>query len=161
MLRTPMCLGPKNFPRNWECVYTSPMCVSALPCPRNLVEHWIYRQNIAINWKLSAKSREIFGFFAQFEKGKHVIENKGCHVPIIGFPCSAIGDNLMGLCQHDQRGNLSLGGVTHLYRLGGNVMYIANVHIVQFAPWKNPRDFSLSKAILPLLYTKCPLLCMR
>ena len=26
--------------------------------------------------------------------------------------------------------------VSHLHRLGGNVMYIADVHIVQFAPWK-------------------------
>ena len=29
-------------------------------------------------------------------------------------------------------------------------MYIADVHIVQFVPWKNTRDFSLTRAILHL-----------
>ena len=38
--------------------------------------------------------------------------------------------------------------VAHLFGLGGNLIYIEDVHSVQFAPWKNPRDFSLSRAIL-------------
>ena len=31
--------------------------------------------------------------------------------------------------------------VAHLFQLGGNLMYIEDVHSVQFVPWKNPRDF--------------------
>ena len=57
-------------------------------------------------------------------------------------------------------GVLELVRVAHLYRLGGNVVYIEDVHFVQFVPWKNSRDFSLSRAILPLLYTKCSLPCV-
>ena len=50
--------------------------------------------------------------------------------------------------------------VAHLFQLGGNLMSIEDVHSVQFVPWKNPRDFSLSRAILPFLYTKCVLPCV-
>ena len=50
--------------------------------------------------------------------------------------------------------------VAHLFQLGGNLMYIEDVHSVQFVPWKNPRDFSLSRAILPLLYAECLLPCV-
>ena len=50
--------------------------------------------------------------------------------------------------------------VAHLFRLGGNLMYIEDVHYVQFVPWKNSGDFSFSRAIMPLLYTKCPLPCV-
>jgi hypothetical protein len=42
-----------------------------------------------------------------------------CNVPIFGFPCSAIGDDFMGLRQLDQRGDLMLlassGGLEKFY----------------------------------------------
>jgi hypothetical protein len=41
------------------------------------------------------------------------------NVPIFRFPCSTVGDDLMGLCQPDQRGNLRLtmssSGLEELY----------------------------------------------
>ena len=39
--------------------------------------------------------------------------------------------------------------VAHLFRLGGNLMYIEDVHYVQFVPWKNLRIFHFCRAIAP------------
>jgi hypothetical protein len=42
-----------------------------------------------------------------------------CNVPIFEILCSAVGDDFMGLCQPDQKGNLMLlvssGGLEELY----------------------------------------------
>jgi hypothetical protein len=42
-----------------------------------------------------------------------------CNVPIFGFPCSIVGDDFMGLCQPNQRGNwmlpVSSRGLDELY----------------------------------------------
>jgi hypothetical protein len=39
---------------------------------------------------------------------KQSLGREDCNVPIFGFPCSVVGDDLMGLCQLDQRGDLML-----------------------------------------------------
>ena len=50
--------------------------------------------------------------------------------------------------------------VAHLFRLGGNSMYIRMYIVVQMVPWKNLRIFSASAGQLPLCKTKCPLPCV-
>ena len=40
--------------------------------------------------------------------------------------------------------------VAHLFRLGGNFMYIKMYIIVQIVPWKNLRVFHFCRAIAPL-----------
>jgi hypothetical protein len=39
---------------------------------------------------------------------KQYLGREDCNVPIFGFPYSEVVDDLMGLCQPDQRGNLRL-----------------------------------------------------
>jgi hypothetical protein len=39
---------------------------------------------------------------------KQSLGREDCNVPIFGFPCSAVGGDLLGLCQPDQRGKLRL-----------------------------------------------------
>jgi hypothetical protein len=50
---------------------------------------------------------------------KQYLGREDCNVPIFGFPYSTVVDDLMGLCQPDQRGNLRLtvssGGLEELY----------------------------------------------
>ena len=40
--------------------------------------------------------------------------------------------------------------VAHLFRLGGNSMYIEMYIVVQVVPWKNLRIFHFCRAIAPL-----------
>ena len=41
--------------------------------------------------------------------------------------------------------------VAHIFRLGGNLMYIGDVHSCSVVPWKNPCDFSPCRAICPFV----------
>ena len=42
--------------------------------------------------------------------------------------------------------------VAHLFQLGGNLMYIEDVHYVQFVPWKNSGDFHSAGQYAPFVH---------
>jgi hypothetical protein len=54
-----------------------------------------------------------------FLEDKQYLGREDCNVPIFGFLYSAVGDDFMGLCHLDQRGDLMLpvrsNGLEELY----------------------------------------------
>ena len=46
----------------------------------------------------------------EFLEDKQSLGREGRNVPIFGFPCFAVGGDLMGLCQLEQRGKCRLTG---------------------------------------------------